>query len=191
MEQVIPDEVVLNKIYLLRGLKVMLDSDLAELYGVKSIRLREQVKRNLNRFPGNLMFQINETEANTMVSQNAIPSNQHLGGALPYAFTEYGVLMLANVLRTPRAISMSIRIIEIFVRLRETLMAHKDILAKLENLETDVMKHHNDIKLIFDYLRELLNPASGEIRKIGFRQSGHESSAKKAPPFVRRTLREY
>lgn len=87
---VISDEVVMNKIYQIRGKKVMLDKDLAELYDVKAIRLREQVKRNKERFPDNFMFQLNENEVETMVSQNAIPSKQHLGGSLPYAFTEHG-----------------------------------------------------------------------------------------------------
>jgi hypothetical protein len=82
----------MNKIYLIRNHKVMLDRDLAELYGVKAIRLREQVKRNQERFPENFMFQLTEKEVENMVSQNAIPSRQHLGGSLPYAFTEHGVL---------------------------------------------------------------------------------------------------
>ncbi len=94
---VLADEVVMNKIYFIRKQKVMLNRDLAELYGVKAIRLREQVKRNIERFPENFMFLLTAEEAETMVSQNAIPSKQHLGGYLPYAFTEHGVLMLANV----------------------------------------------------------------------------------------------
>ncbi|MDZ4714227.1 MAG: ORF6N domain-containing protein [Cytophagales bacterium] len=106
-----PDEVVMNKIYFIQNQKVMLDRDLAMLYGIKARRLREQVKRNLNRFPTNFMFKLTEKEAENMVSQNAIPSMQHLGGYLPYAFTEYGVLMLANVLKSEQAIIMSIRII--------------------------------------------------------------------------------
>lgn len=126
----IPDELVMNKIYLVRGQKIMLDKDLAELYDIKSIRLREQVKRNISRFPENFMFQLNEKEVDVMVSQNAIPSRKHLGGYLPYAFTEHGVLMLANVLRSERAIQVSIRIVEIFVKVRELLLTHKDILLQ-------------------------------------------------------------
>ena len=167
---VIPDEVVMNKIYLIRGHKVMLDRDLAELYGVKSIRLREQVKRNQERFPGNFMFQLTEREVVTMVSQNAIPSKQHLGGYFPYAFTEHGVLMLANVLKSEQAITMSIRIIEIFVKLREALLAHKDILLKIEQLERKSVQFDGDIQMIFKYLRELLSPPSAPMRKIGFKQ---------------------
>ncbi len=165
----IPDEVVMNKIYLIREHKVMLDRDLAELYGVKAIRLREQVKRNQERFPENFMFQLTEKEVENMVSQNAIPSKQHLGGYLPYAFTEHGVLMLANVLKSDQAITMSIRIIEIFVKLREVLLTHKDILLKLEQLEKRAVRQDDDIKLIFKYLRELLNPKTEPMRKIGFK----------------------
>jgi hypothetical protein len=104
-----------------------------------------------------------------MVSQNAIPSKKHLGGYLPYAFTEHGVLMLANVLKSEQAIRMSIRIIEIFVKLREVLLTHKDILLKLDQLEKKLIRHDDDISLIFDYLKELLNPKTEPMRKIGFK----------------------
>jgi len=102
-ELIISDEVVISKIHYIRGQKVMFDRDLAELYGVKAIRLREQVKRNPGKFPEHFMFQLTNKEVETMVSQNAIPSKQHLGGALPYVFTEHGVLQLANVLKSERA----------------------------------------------------------------------------------------
>ena len=109
----------------------MLDRDLADLYGVKAIRFREQVKRNLSRFPPNFMFQLTEEETDLMVSQFAIPSKQHLGGTLPYAFTKHGILMLANVIKSEEAIQMNIRIIEIFVKMRELLLSLKDILLQL------------------------------------------------------------
>jgi len=99
----VQEEVVLSKIFLIRGRKVMLDRDLAFLYGVKAIRLREQVKRNSERFPETFMFQLTEDEVDFMVSQNAIPSKKHLGGYLPFVFTEYGVLMLANVIKSEQA----------------------------------------------------------------------------------------
>ena len=166
---IIPDEVVMNKIYFIRAQKVMLDRDLATLYGVMAIRLREQVKRNHERFPENFMLQLSEKEVEDMVSQNAIPSKQHLGGYLPYAFTEHGVLMLANVLKSEQAITMSIRIIEIFVKLREALLTHKDILLKLEQFEKRAVRQDGDIKLIFKYLKELLNPPTEPMRKIGFK----------------------
>ena len=166
----IPDELVMNKIYLIREQKVMLDRDLAELYDIKPIRLREQVKRNISRFPENFMFQLNEKEVNAMVSQNAIPSRKHLGGYLPYAFTEHGVLMLANVLRSERAIQVSIRIIEIFVKIREMLLTHKDILLQLEKMEKKLTGHDEDIALIFEYLKKLLNPPQTPRNKVGFRR---------------------
>lgn len=118
----IHDEILISKIFMMLEQKIMIDKDLAELYGVKAIRLREQVKRNKNRFPENFMFQLSEKEVEDMVSQNAIPSRQSLGGTLPYAFTEHGILMLSNVLKNERAIQMSIRIIEIFVRMRQILI---------------------------------------------------------------------
>ena len=98
-KRTVVEEIIISKIYNVRGQKIMLDRDLAELYGVKAIRLREQVKRNIERFPNHFMFRLSGKEVEAMVSQNAIPSRQHLGGALPYAFTEHGVLMLANVLK--------------------------------------------------------------------------------------------
>jgi hypothetical protein len=115
----IPDEILLKRIFLIREQKVMLDKDLAELYAVKPIRLREQVKRNPEHFPINFMIQLSPEEALNIVSQNAIPSKQQHEGTLPYAFTEHGKLMLSNVLRSERAIEMSIRIIELFIKLRE------------------------------------------------------------------------
>ncbi len=171
---VVADEVVMNKIYYIRKQKIMLDRDLAELYGVQPIRLREQVKRNMGRFPANFMFQLTEEEVEIMVSQNAIPSRKQLGGNLPYAFTEHGVLMLASVLRSETAMEVSIRVIEIFVKMREMLSAHKDILLKLEQLENKVTGHDEDIRLIFDYLKQLLNPPQEPRPRVGFRRSGEE-----------------
>lgn len=167
----VAEHIIVNKIFIVRGAKVMLDRDLAELYGVKAIRLREQVKRNISRFPENFMFQLTEDEVDSMVSQNAIPSKQHLGGYLPYVFTEHGVLMLANVLKSESAISMSIKIIEIFVKLREMVLTNKDILLKLEQVENKITKHDDEIQEIFSYLRQLINPPQEPRRKIGFKQN--------------------
>jgi hypothetical protein len=174
-EMMIPEEVIMSKIYLIRGVKVMLDRDLADLYGVRALRLREQVKRNLVRFPVNFMFRLTEQEADFMVSQNAIPSKQHLGGHLPYVFTEHGVLMLANVLKSERAIKMSIRIIEVFIRIREMFLSQQDILIQLEKLEKRVVDHDDNIILIFQYLRQLeqsrqQQEEQANRKRIGFRQ---------------------
>jgi hypothetical protein len=115
------------------------------------------------------MFLLTEKEVEVMVSQNAIPSKQHLGGALPYAFTEHGVLMLANVLKSEQAIQMSIRIIEIFVKIREMLLANKDILLKLEQLEKNVMLNNKEIKTIFEALKQLIEQPTSSRKRIGFR----------------------
>lgn len=122
------------------------------------------------RFPANFKLQLNEEEVEMIVSQNAIPSKKHLG-YLPYAFTEHGILMLANVLRSERAIEVSIRIIEIFVKLREMLFTHKDILLKLEQIEKTVTGHDENIQLIFKYIKQLLNSPKQERRQIGFKQN--------------------
>jgi hypothetical protein len=156
---ILSDEIVLSKIYYVRGHKIMLDKDLAEMYNVQPIRLRQQVKRNADRFPDKFMFQLTDNEVDNMVSQNVIPSKQHLGGYLPYAFTEHGVLMLASILRSKIAMQVSVRIIETFVKMRELLSAHSDILLKLERLETQTWQNTEDIQKVFDYLKQLLIPA--------------------------------
>jgi hypothetical protein len=166
----IRDAVVMNKIYHIRKQKIMLDKDLAMLYGVQAIRLREQVKRNAGRFPVKFMFQLTEKEVEFMVSQNAIPTKKYLGGTLPYAFTEHGVLMLASVLKSQKAMQVSVRVIEIFVKMREMLSAHKDILLKLEMIERKTEGHGEDIQVIFKYLKQLLNPLRTPRPRIGFRR---------------------
>ncbi len=154
---VVPDEIVMNKIYIIRNHKVMLDRDLAELYGVKSIRLREQVKRNITKFPEHFMFQLTEIEVEIMVSQNAIPSKSHLGGTLPFVFTEHGVLMLANVLKSERAVQVSIRIIELFVKLREMLLTNTELKYEIEKIKRKLDNQDKNMEIVFRYLDELLD----------------------------------
>jgi phage regulator Rha-like protein len=166
---IIPNEVILSKIYLIRNQKVMLDRDLAELYQVKARRLREQVSRNLDRFPNHFMFQLDNKEINLMVSQNAIPSKSHLGGAKPYVFTEHGVLMLANVLKSEIALQMSIRIIETFVQMRELLLNHQELFAKIEQLEKRLGDQDEKIGQIFNYLRKFVQDQYTERKSIGFK----------------------
>ena len=165
----IVDEPISNKIFLIRGEKVMLDKDLAELYAVETRALNQAVKRNAERFPKEFMFQLTDKEVELLVSQNVIPSKSYLGGSNPKAFTEHGVLMLANVLKSKRAIEVSLRVIKVFVQMREMLLAHKDIMLKLEKLEKETTGNSADIKLIFDYLRELLSPPVEKRKKIGFK----------------------
>jgi hypothetical protein len=166
---IIPQEVLISKIYFLREQKVMLDRDLAILYGVKSIRLREQVKRNISRFPNHFMFQLTEHEVEIMVSQNAIPSKQHLGGTLPYAFTEHGVLMLANVLKSERAIEVSIRIIELFVKLREMLVTNVELKLEIERIKKKISNHDKNIEIVFRYFDELVDKKTNDRKLIGYK----------------------
>jgi hypothetical protein len=141
-----PVERIAQKIHLIRGQRVMLDTDLAVLYGVKPIRLREQVKRNIKRFPESYMFQLNETEAALMVSQNAIPSKKHLGGYLPYVFTEFGVVMLSNVLKSDKAIQMSFIVIDAFVRLRKLAELSKETISKINEHDIKLLLHDKKLK---------------------------------------------
>ena len=167
MRGLIPSEVIERRIHLFRGHKVMLDKDLALLYGVKPIRLREQVKRNLARFPDDFMFQLNDQEIDLMVSQNAIPSRKHLGGYNPYVFTEQGVAMLATVLNSDRAIQVNIEIMRAFVRLRQMLASNAELARKLAAMEK---KYDTQFKAVFDAIRQLMMPPEKPKRKIGFRR---------------------
>jgi hypothetical protein len=169
MKALIPQEAIEQKIFLVRGQKVMLDKDLAILYNVKAIRLREQVKRNIKRFPQDFMFQLDEKETNSMVSQNAIPSRKYLGGYRSYVFTEQGVAMLSSVLRSERAIQVNIAIMRAFVKLRQILSTHKELAYKLSELEKKIEKHDVEIKAIFEAIRQLMLPPKEESkRRIGF-----------------------
>jgi len=165
----IPDELLMNKIYLIRNQKVMLDEDLAALYQVATKRLNEQVKRNILRFPADFMFQLTTKEFKNLKSQNAASS---WGGRrkLPLAFSEQGVAMLSSVLNSETAIRMNIRIIRIFTKMRELLLTHKDILLQLEKMETKLSSHDEDIVVLFKYLKQLLDPPAVSRRKIGFRR---------------------
>jgi phage regulator Rha-like protein len=166
---IIPTEVIVDKIYLLRNEKIMLDRDLAELFGVKAIRLREQVKRNASKFPIHFMFQLSEIEVDIMVSQFAIPSKKHLGGTSPYAFTEHGVLMLANVLRSEKAIQVSIRIIELFVKLREMLLSNTELKNDIERIKRKLENHDKNLEIVFSYIDELAEKESKPRTKVGFK----------------------
>ncbi len=168
--KLIPEEIIEQKIFMIRGHKVMLDKGLAELYGVKPIRLREQVKRNASRFPEDFMFQLDKEETEFMVSQNAIPSWKHLGGHLPYVFTEQGVAMLSTVLNSERAIQVNIAIMRAFVKLRQILSMNKELAYKLNELEIKIEKHDVDIQAIFEAIRQLMTPLPLKPKpQIGFK----------------------
>lgn len=168
----LPDEVVISKIYLLRNHKVMLDIDLAELYQVETKRLNEQVKRNAERFPKDFMFKLTEEEWESLRSQFAT-SKKGRGGRryVPLAFTEHGVLMLSSVLNSERAVQVNIQIMRIYTKLKGIVMDHKDILLKLEKLERKVSGHDENFKVVFSYLKELLNPKTEPMRRVGFKRN--------------------
>ena len=170
-ETIIPDEVVMGKIYMIRDQKVMLDEDLAELYGVETRRLNEQVRRNLDRFPKDFMFALSEQEFADLKSQNATSS---WGGRrkLPNAFTEHGVLMLSSVLNSKQAIQVNIQIMRIYTRIREMLMAHKDVFIRVEQAENQLLKHDQKIELLFTYLSKFIEKEEQPRTEIGFKRKG-------------------
>ena len=167
----IPIETIENKIYLIRGAKVMFDKDLASLYQVKPIALRQQAKRNKDRFPEDFMFHLTKEEVTNLVSQNVIPSKQVLGGYLPYVFTEQGVAMLASVLKSKRAVQMSIAIVRAFIKLREILATHKNLIREFEKMKRTQKEHGQHIINILNVISQLLNPPLDKTPKepIGFR----------------------
>jgi phage regulator Rha-like protein len=165
----VPDSLIAEKLHFIRGQKVMLDRDLAELYGVEVKRLKEQVRRNMDRFPVVFMFELTKEEAESSRSQNATLKQGENIKYLPFAFTEHGILMLANVLRSQRAIAVSIRIIDLFVRMRDVMAAHQDILLRLEQLERRVGGHGTDIQVIFHHLKQLLAQPVEPRKRIGFK----------------------
>ena len=166
---IIPDEVVITKILLIRGKKVMIDKDIAELYGVQTKRLNEQVKRNKERFPSDFMFQLTQEEKDEVVANCDHLKTLKYSPNLPFVFTEYGTVMLASILNSDRAIDVNVQIVRVFIQLKEMLLTNKDILLKLEQLENKVSGHDENIKLIFEYLKKLLTPPSEPRKRIGFK----------------------
>ncbi|MEC5145143.1 ORF6N domain-containing protein [Chitinophaga sp. 212800010-3] len=165
----VPDEIVTGKIYFVRGQKIMLDRDLAVLYGVETKRLKEAVRRNKTRFPGDFMFEMNAKELENWRTQFASSKQDRQGlRYAPFCFTEHGVTMLSCILNSERAIAVNIQIIRIFTRMREIILTHRDILLKLEQLEKKTAGYDKDIQLIFEYLKELLNPQQEPRNMIGF-----------------------
>jgi hypothetical protein len=166
-QSLIPIARIEELILLIRGHKVMLDADLAELYGVETRILVRNVKRNIERFPKDFMFQLSEEEAERLRSQFGI-SKKGRGGRryLPYVFTEQGVAMLSSVLRSPRAILVNIEIMRAFVRLRRILASHKELARRLNELEK---KYDKQFQVVFEAIRKLMAPEPEPKRQIGFR----------------------
>jgi hypothetical protein len=173
-------------IYTIRGLRVMLDSDLAKIYGVSTMRLNEQFKRNSSRFPSDFSFQLTQQEFADLISQIAI-SKRGRGGRrkLPWVFTEHGALMLASVLNSPIAVEASVRVVRAFVLMREQLTANKELAQKLVELESRVSGHDEAIQNLFEAIRQLVEPPLPENRKqIGFMRET-------APPYRVKTRRRF
>ena len=170
----VPVEAVTRHIYLVRGHKVMLDTDLAKLYGVETFNLNKAVKRNRERFPEDFMFQLTKDEIGSSTFQTGMSKRAGRGGrrTLPYAFTEQGVAMLSSVLRSRRAIQVNILIMRAFVKFREILSAHVGLARKLDELERKYERHDKQIKAVLEAIRQLIEtPPVPEKRWIGFRTS--------------------
>lgn len=193
--QTLPLETITHRIVVLRGQKVLLDADLATLYGVETKRFNEQVKRNLARFPADFMFELTADEFSALRSQfatsNALPGSRGGRRYLPRAFTEHGAIMAASVLNSPRAIDVSVYVVRAFVRLRELAITHRDLAQRLDALEekTEALAMQHDtfsrntraqLKQVFDALRELMTPPDPPKRPIGFiapQEKKHTNSA--------------
>ncbi len=165
-KDLIPQEIIENKILLIRGRKVMLDRDLAMLYSVETFNLNKAVKRNIDRFPEDFMFQLNNEEFKNLIFHFGISS---WGGTrkLPYAFTENGVAMLSSVLNSKRAVQVNIQIMRTFTKLREIILSHKELQRKIEDMEK---KYDHQFKIVFDAIKQLLAPPEVKKKKIGFRR---------------------
>lgn len=167
MTGIVPIEVIERKIYLIRGQKVMLDSDLAELYGVEVKQLKRQVRRNIDRFPADFMFQLLKEEYKSLRRHFGTLKRGEHSKYLPYVFTEQGIAMLSSVLNSERAIKVNIEIMRAFVKLREMIASHKDLAKRLDELEK---KYDSQFKVVFDAIRQLMSPSETKHRKIGFRR---------------------
>ena len=173
-QSLLSEETISNKIYFIRGQKVMLDGDLALLYGVETKRLNEQVKRNLFRFPEDFMFQLNDNEHNSLRSQIATleKGRGKYQKYLPFAFTEHGVMMLSSVLKSDKAIQTNIQIMRIFTKVRQMLLDTTEIKVDILQIQKKLENHDKNIELVFSYLDELTEKKENEAEriKIGYKK---------------------
>ena len=170
--ELVPNEVIMSKILLIRNQKVMVDRDLAELYGVTTKRLNEQVKRNSSRFPENFMFQLTSIEKEQLVANCDHLKKLKFSSTLPYVFTEHGTIMLANVINSDKAVETSIKIIEIFVSLREFISDNLNIKLEIEEIKKKIANQTKNIELVFNYLDELIDKQDHKVErnKIGYKK---------------------
>jgi len=162
-------ESIERRIFLIRGQKIMLDRDIAVFYNVETRALNQAVKRNAKRFPADFIFQLTIREVDALVSQNVIPSRQVLGGSLPYAFTEHGVAMLSAVLKSSRAVEISVFIVRAFIKLREMIATHKDLALKMEKLEHEQDKQGQQLAIVCRIIKNLLDEPVPPKEPIGFK----------------------
>jgi hypothetical protein len=169
---IITEKTIESKIYFIRGQKVMMDADLAEMYGVETKALKQAVKRNMDKFPDDFMFELTAKEAEDFSRSHFVTLKRGYNiKYLPYAFTEHGVLMLSSVLRSKQANDVNIRIMRVYSKMKELLILNKDILLKLEKLERSSDKHDKDIQIIFSYIKKLIEqPVKEKTTRIGFKK---------------------
>lgn len=175
-ESLVPVEVIAQCILVLRGQKVILDHDLARLFGVTTARLNQQVRRNIDRFPEDFMFQVTGTELESLMLQNATSNSRQRGGRRkpPSAFTEHGAVMAATILNSPTAVEASVYVVRAFIRLRELLYTHAELSHKLSELESRVDHHDDDIAMLLEAIHQLLTPPeTPPQRRIGYRVREH------------------
>jgi hypothetical protein len=170
----VPQEVIMSKIHEIRGQKVMLDSDLAELYQVETKQLKRQVRRNIDRFPKDFMFELSKEELDSLRSQFGTSS---WGGVryVPMAFTEQGVAMLSSVLSSPTAIKVNIQIMRLFTKMREMIASHQEVFRQLDEIRNNIKGHDDQLQLIFEYLKQFEDSKQQEFdqqnrKRIGYRR---------------------
>jgi len=171
----IPFAAIESRIHLIRGAKVMLDADLAQLYGVTTGNLNKSLQRNQERFPADFIFQLTPNEFENLIFQSGISSRHGGRRHLPYAFTQEGIAMLSSVLRSPRAIAVNVEIMRAFIRMRGMLVSVDELARKLEALERKALAHDEDLEEIFTALRELMTPPEKPRRQIGFHAQPDET----------------
>ena len=174
-KSLVPNELIASRILLIRDQKVMIDSDIAELYGVTTKRLNEQVKRNISRFPSNFMFELTKEEKNQVVANCDHLEKLKFSPVLPKVFTEHGIMMVANVLTSERAIQVSIQIIEVFIKMREMLTDNLSLKLDIEEIKKKLSSHSKNIELVFNYLDELIDKKENEKPRI---QIGYKKDTK-------------
>lgn len=168
-KSVVPNDLIASKILLIRDQKVMIDSDIADLYGVPTKRLNEQVKRNIERFPSNFMFELTKEEKEQVVANCDHLEKLKFSPVLPKVFTEHGIMMVANVLTSERAIKVSIQIIEVFIKMREVLQSNNELLLRMEKLERSLGKHDMQIAQVFQLIKQSVKEES-ERTQIGYKK---------------------